>query len=241
MALVFFSHHWDTHFSVLNDEAQRMLRRGEHRAIILRPQFISESYNVVVDSLTQEPQRSGNFSPSSGCHGVHPSSSLHRSGHARNGSYICYRLPCSMDRLCAAVSLPSLPCRSPYASADCVETVQRLLRHQGFSRGVAKFLDCHLSLSAMKGYKAMLNTVVRLKGFDLSSQPVLREVIRTFEQRDPTCPLSKTAISYFLWQLIRAAHEDFLDHLVLTLRAVYRVQDGIFSLGPIVAAVSVIP
>ncbi|MPC50377.1 hypothetical protein E2C01_044205 [Portunus trituberculatus] len=31
-------------------------------------------------------------------------------------------------------------------------------------------------------------------------------------------PLSKTAISYFLRQLIRAAHEDFPDHLGPTLR-----------------------
>ena len=37
--------------------------------------------------------------------------------------------------------------------------------------------DCHLSLSAVKGYKAMLNSVFRLKGFDLSCDPVLWDVI----------------------------------------------------------------
>ncbi|MPC79506.1 hypothetical protein E2C01_074035 [Portunus trituberculatus] len=36
--------------------------------------------------------------------------------------------------------------------------------------------------------------------------------------RDPTHPLSKMAISYFLQQLIRVAHEDFHDHLEPTLR-----------------------
>ncbi|MPC38059.1 hypothetical protein E2C01_031560 [Portunus trituberculatus] len=100
--------------------------------------------------------------------------------------------------------------------------------------------------------------------------------------RDPTLPLSKTAISYFLQQLIRAAYEDFPGYLGLTLqirahdvqilatsllwftnkavadvmavaywqtqsvfathylKAVHKVQDGIFSPGPIVAADSVI-
>ena len=45
--------------------------------------------------------------------------------------------------------------------------------------------DCHLSLSAVKGYKAMLNSVFRFKGFDLSTDPVLRDVIRACGQRLP--------------------------------------------------------
>ena len=45
--------------------------------------------------------------------------------------------------------------------------------------------DCHLSLSAVKGYKAMLNSVFRLKGFDLSTDPVLRDVIRACSQQVP--------------------------------------------------------
>ena len=43
--------------------------------------------------------------------------------------------------------------------------------------------DCHLSLSVIKGYKAMLNSVFRLKGFDLSTDQVLREVIHTCGQQ----------------------------------------------------------
>lgn len=113
-----------------------------------------------------------------------------------------------------AASLPPLPQRSPHASANRVETIQRLLCHKGYSRRVAKFLassrrhstvvnyqykwrhyhiwcrreghttsepssqkfadfllhlhqSCHLSISAIKGYKAMLNSVFCLKGVDL--------------------------------------------------------------------------
>ncbi|XP_045101307.1 uncharacterized protein LOC123498206 [Portunus trituberculatus] len=39
--------------------------------------------------------------------------------------------------------------------------------------------DCRMSVTAIKGYKAMLNGVFALKGFDLSTDPVLREVIKT--------------------------------------------------------------
>ena len=39
--------------------------------------------------------------------------------------------------------------------------------------------DCRLSVTAIKGYKAMLNGVFALKGFDLSTDPVLREIIKT--------------------------------------------------------------
>ena len=43
--------------------------------------------------------------------------------------------------------------------------------------------DCPLSLSVIKGYKAMLNSVFRLKGFNLSTDQVLREVIHTCSQQ----------------------------------------------------------
>ncbi|MPC33126.1 hypothetical protein E2C01_026469 [Portunus trituberculatus] len=94
---------------------------------------------------------------------------------------------------------------------------------------------------------SILNSIFCLKGFDLSSEPVLREVMRAYDDEELLCPLhalqwylhrtqspfrprhlflsvrdpkrsiSKTAISYFLWQLIHAAHEDFPHHLGLTL------------------------
>ncbi|XP_045130668.1 uncharacterized protein LOC123515846 [Portunus trituberculatus] len=52
------------------------------------------------------------------------------------------------------------------------------------SQKIADFLvflrqDCRMSVTAIKGYKAMLNGVFALKGFDLSTDPVLREVIKT--------------------------------------------------------------
>ena len=101
--------------------------------------------------------------------------------------------------------------------------------------------------------------------------------------RDPSKPLSKGALSYFLRHLIRSAHKDFPDHLAPTLRvkahdirgvatslrwslnravsdvmavacwrtqsvfanhylsSVQRVQDGVFSIGPIVAGGGIIP
>lgn len=101
--------------------------------------------------------------------------------------------------------------------------------------------------------------------------------------KDPSRPLSKAAISFFLKQLIRSAHENFPEHLGPTLRvkahdvravatsllwgrnkalsdvmavagwrtqsvfanhylkSVHRIQGGLFSLGPVVAAGSVIP
>ena len=45
-----------------------------------------------------------------------------------------------------------------------------------------------LSVSAIKGYKAMLNGVFSLKGFDLSSDAVLREVIKTCSRQVPRPP-----------------------------------------------------
>lgn len=101
--------------------------------------------------------------------------------------------------------------------------------------------------------------------------------------RDPKCPLSKAAVSYFLRQLTCSAHENFPDHLDPTLRvkahdvrvvatsllwannkavkdvmkvacwrtqsifsnhyfrSVHKAQDGVFSLGPVVAAGSIVP
>ena len=43
--------------------------------------------------------------------------------------------------------------------------------------------DSHLSLSAIKAYKAMLNSVFCLKGFNLSTDQVLREVIHICGQQ----------------------------------------------------------
>ena len=43
-------------------------------------------------------------------------------------------------------------------------------------------LDCHLSLSVVKSYKAMLISVFHLKGFNLSTDQVLQEVIHTCSQ-----------------------------------------------------------
>ena len=45
-----------------------------------------------------------------------------------------------------------------------------------------------LSVSAIKGYKAMLNGVFSLKGFDLSSDAVLREIIKTCSRQVPRPP-----------------------------------------------------
>lgn len=52
-------------------------------------------------------------------------------------------------------------------------------------------LDCHLSVSAIKGYKAMLNSVFRFKGFDLSSDPVLRDIISACCRQVPR-PINRT-------------------------------------------------
>ncbi|MPC74691.1 hypothetical protein E2C01_069063 [Portunus trituberculatus] len=38
--------------------------------------------------------------------------------------------------------------------------------------------DCHLSTSAIKGYKAMLNSVLAIRGLDLNNNQVLRLIIR---------------------------------------------------------------
>ena len=43
--------------------------------------------------------------------------------------------------------------------------------------------DCYLPLSVVKGYKAMLNSIFCLKGFDLSTDQVLQEAIRTCSQQ----------------------------------------------------------
>ena len=45
--------------------------------------------------------------------------------------------------------------------------------------------DRHLSTSAIKGYRSVLNGIFALKGYDFSSDPVLAEVIRTCARRAP--------------------------------------------------------
>ena len=40
-----------------------------------------------------------------------------------------------------AATLPSLPQRTPHTSTNRVETIKRLLRHQGYSRRVARFME----------------------------------------------------------------------------------------------------
>ena len=45
--------------------------------------------------------------------------------------------------------------------------------------------DCHLSLSAIKGYKSVLNSVYRFQGVDLSLDPVLSDIIRACGQSTP--------------------------------------------------------
>ncbi|MPC17309.1 hypothetical protein E2C01_010160 [Portunus trituberculatus] len=176
--------------------------------------------------------QSGNFFPSSGCHGGHPSSSLYRSGHAGNGSQICYRRPSTLppppstDKFSAAVSLPSLPRQSPHTLAGCVETVQQL-RYQGYSQKVAKFLVGSRQHSTIVSYQYKLSALMTMNGSSvlfmlcgvtfIGHGPHLG--LGTFFSRSGTpCTLSKMAISYFLWQLIQTVHEDFPDHLGLTSR-----------------------
>ena len=44
---------------------------------------------------------------------------------------------------------------------------------------------CGLSVSAVKGYKSMLNSVFSLKGFDLAEDPVLKNLVKAFEVEVP--------------------------------------------------------
>ena len=44
---------------------------------------------------------------------------------------------------------------------------------------------CHMSVSTIKGYKAMLNSVFALKGFNLTDDPVLENLIKSFEVQAP--------------------------------------------------------
>ena len=137
----------------------------------------------------------------------------------------CSTPPPTATRPATTATLSQVPPRSPVASADRVETVQRFLLHGGYSRRVAAFLarahrpstvmnyqskwqtfrrwckrtghtsskpsshkfaefllylhqDRHLSLSAIKGYKAMLQGVFSHRGVDLSSDQVLSSIIR---------------------------------------------------------------
>ena len=63
--------------------------------------------------------------------------------------------------------------------SHCVDTFQS--KFEAFLLHLYQY--CHLSLSAVKGYKTMLNSVVRLKELDLSTDQVLWEVIHTCGQR----------------------------------------------------------
>lgn len=45
--------------------------------------------------------------------------------------------------------------------------------------------SCHLSVSAIKGYKAMLSNVFSLKGLNMSDDPLLKNLSRSFEIQVP--------------------------------------------------------
>ncbi|MPC24918.1 hypothetical protein E2C01_018012 [Portunus trituberculatus] len=92
---------------------------------------------------------------------------------------------------------PQVPLRSPRASADRVETVKRYLRYRGFCSKVAQFLVCNLVTSAIKGYKAMLNSVLVIRGLDLSKDQVLRLIIRACSSQ----PLRRTKDLRPSWNL----------------------------------------
>ncbi|MPC82668.1 hypothetical protein E2C01_077347 [Portunus trituberculatus] len=69
--------------------------------------------------------------------------------------------------------LPQVPPWSPWASADRMETVKRYVKYRGFSS---------------KGYKAMLNSVLAIRGLDLNNDQVLRLIVRacSFQPQRPS-------------------------------------------------------
>lgn len=69
--------------------------------------------------------------------------------------------------------------------------------------------DCHLSSSAVKGYKAMLNSVFRLKGFDLSNDQVLQDIVRACSRqvRRPSFRLPPWNVDAVLHSLREAPFE----------------------------------
>ena len=56
--------------------------------------------------------------------------------------------------------------------------------------------DCHLSASTVKGYKAMLNSVFRLKGFDLSTDQVLQDISKAC-----SCQVKRTISRVLPWNI----------------------------------------
>jgi len=82
------------------------------------------------------------------------------------------------------------------------------------SQKIADFLlylhqDCLLSISAIKGYKAMLNSVFRLKGFDLSYDQVLQDIIRACSRqvRKPINRVPPWNVDVVLLSLVNAPFE----------------------------------
>lgn len=78
--------------------------------------------------------------------------------------------------------------------------------------------DCHLSISAIKGYKAMIDSVFRLEGVDLSSDPVLQEVIRACSRgpRRPRLTVPPWNVDVVLRHLVNTPFKP-LEHSSLRL------------------------
>ena len=132
----------------------------------------------------------------------------------------------------SSTPFPSVPSKSPGASASCLETIRRFARHAGCSSKVARQLTfarrsstsavyqakwgvyrkwCRelghsisspsvykiaefllylhdvkrLSIPCIRGYRSMLTTVFRWKIPDLLDSPLLRDLIRSFSNKNP--------------------------------------------------------
>lgn len=86
--------------------------------------------------------------------------------------------------------------------------------------------ECHLSVSAIKGYKAMLNSIFSIKGFDLSHDAVLREIIKACSRRVPrSIGMPTWNLDVVLKALVRHPYEpmDTVPIRYLTMKTLFLV------------------
>ena len=84
--------------------------------------------------------------------------------------------------------LPPVPPKSAYASADCMATLKRFAIQAGFSPAVAGQLIFSRRLSTRLNYQARWGTLAAVFKFplpEISSSPVLKDLVRSFEISAP--------------------------------------------------------
>ena len=210
-AIVYLRNQGGTHSSLLNSVAQRILRWAESLPVVLSPQFIMGKHNVLADALSRPNQIQGSewtlklevfqglrkrwpvSRPSSPT--PLPPGGVQDVASCLETIQRFVRALGFSKRVAQQVALARHPCsRAGYQASWLV--YRRWCRAEGHSisrPSLAKIADFlvwlrrsrHLSVSAVMGYRSMLSAVFKSILPEISTSPILHDLLRSFQVEAP--------------------------------------------------------